>query len=123
MFNDVFKEVLSHNGVVSITTWADNTVHVSNTWNSYLQIRDENKILIPAAWFRKTERNIDQNDQVILTLGSPDVQGKIGMGTGFVVKGTAKFISSGEIFDQMKEKFPFLTRVLEITAVTVSQTI
>ena len=105
MFNDVFKEVLTHNGVVSITTCADNTAHVSNTWNHYLQICDEDKILIPAAWLNRTEKNINANNKVILTLGSPDVQGKMGMGTGFVVEGTAKFISSGEVYDRMKDKF------------------
>lgn len=122
MFNEVFTNVLAHNGVVSITTWADNLVHVSNTWNKYLQIVD-NKILIPAAWLHKTEKNIKINNQVILTLGSPNVQGKIGLGTGFVVEGTAKFLDSGKEFDMMKEKFPFLTRVLEVTAKNVRQTI
>lgn len=123
MFNDVFKEVLAHNGVVSITTWSENNVHVSNTWNQYLQIQDENKILIPAAWLHKTEKNIKENSRTILTLGSHEVQGKIGMGTGFVIEGTAKFISSGDTYDSMKEKFSFLTRVLEITVTSVKQTI
>lgn len=123
MFNNTFKEVLTHNGVVSITTWAENNAHVSNTWNSYLQLQGENRILIPAAWLNRTEKNIDINNNVILTLGSPDVQGKMGMGTGFVINGTAKFINSGEDFDMMKEKFSFLTRVLEVTAVSVKQTI
>ncbi len=124
MFTDVVKKVLEHNGVVSITTWADaNTVHVSNTWNSYLRLQGENKILIPAAWLRKTEKNIVVNNKVIVTFGSPEVQGKMGMGTGFVVKGTAQFLSSGPEFDMMKEQYPFVTRVLEITVATISQTI
>ncbi len=123
MFNDVFKEVLTKNGVVSMTTWSDNNVHVSNTWNNYLQICGDNKILIPAAWLNKTEKNIDANNKIILTLGSPEVEGKIGMGTGFVVEGTAKFLSSGEEFNKMKEKFSFLTRVLEVTVTSVKQTI
>ncbi len=124
MFNDVVKKVLEHNGVVSITTWADaNTVHVSNTWNSYLRLHGENKILIPAAWLRKTEKNVTANNKVILTFGSPEVQGKMGMGTGFVVRGTAQFLSSGAEFDMMKEQYPFVTRVLEITVATISQTI
>lgn len=123
MFNDTFKEVLTHNGVVSITTWAENSAHVSNTWNSYLQLKDENRILIPAAWLNRTEKNINLNEDIILTLGSPEVQGKMGMGTGFVIYGTAKFLKEGEDFDMMKEKFPFLTRVLEVTAATVTQTI
>lgn len=123
MFNDVLKEVLTHNGVVSITTWAKNEAHVSNTWNNYLHLQNENRILIPAAWLNRTEKNININNKVILTLGSSQVQGKIGMGTGFVISGTAKFINAGEEFDMMKEKFPFLTRVLEVTAVSVKQTI
>ncbi len=123
MFNEVFKNVLAHNGVVSITTWADGNVHVSNTWNKYLQIAGEDKILIPAAWLHKTEKNIKINNQMIVTLGSPDVQGKVGMGTGFVIEGTAAFLDSGKEFDMMKEKFPFLTRVLEITVKNVRQTI
>ncbi len=123
MFNETFKEVLNHNGVVSITTWANNDAHVSNTWNSYLQIVDENKILIPAAWLFNTEKNIDINNNIIITLGSPDVQGKMYMGTGFVVTGTAKFLKDGELFDMMKEKFSFATRVLEVTALSVKQTI
>ena len=82
-------------------------------------------IVLYNKWYvnSKTEKNIKINNQVILTLGSPDVQGKIGMGTGFVVEGTAKFLDSGKEFDMMKEKFPFLTRVLEVTAKNVRQTI
>ncbi len=122
LFNDTFKEVLNHNGVVSITTWANGNAHVSNTWNSYLVIEDD-KILIPAAWLNKTESNIDVNNEIILTLGSPDVQGKLYMGAGFFVKGTAKFLSEGKTFDMMKEKYSFVTRVLEVTALEVKQTI
>lgn len=123
LFNSSFKEVLTHNGVVSITTWAENNAHVSNTWNSYLHITDDNKILIPAAWLHKTEKNVSANNKIILTLGSPEVEGKMGMGTGFVIEGTAEFLASGEAYDMMKEKFSFLTRVLEITAISVKQTI
>lgn len=123
MFNESFIEVLNHEGVVSITSWADGNVHVSNTWNSYLRIADGNRILIPAAWFNKTQKNVDANNKVIMTLGSREVQGKIGMGTGFVISGTAKFLTEGRDFDMMKDKFSFLTRVLEITAKSVKQTI
>ncbi|HAR84162.1 MAG TPA: FMN-binding protein, partial [Clostridium sp.] len=49
MFTDKFFEVLNHEGVVSIVTCANNTAHVANTWNSYLIVVEENKILIPAA--------------------------------------------------------------------------
>ncbi len=123
MFTTTFKDVIAHEGVVSITTWNTEEAHVSNTWNSYLTISEDHKILIPAAWMHETEKNIEKNAQTILTVGSHDVMGKIGMGTGFVIKGTAKFITSGGDYDMMKEKYSFLTRVLEITPVSVKQTL
>ena len=120
MFTDKFFEVISHEGVVSIVTWTDEGADVSNTWNSYLNIK-ENRILIPAAGMNKTQANIEKNPNVKLTVGSKEVMGKWAMGSGFLILGTAKFITSGEEFDSMKEKFPFLSRVLEITVSKVIQ--
>ncbi|MBP7979591.1 MAG: pyridoxamine 5'-phosphate oxidase family protein [Sebaldella sp.] len=124
MFNEKFNEVLTKEGVVSITSWSAENVHVVNTWNSYLVKSGENKLLIPAAGMRKTQKNVEANSRVILTLGSKEVLGyKDYQGTGFVIEGTAKYLTSGEEFDMMKEKFPFLSRVLEITVESLKQTI
>ena len=122
MFTDKFFEVISPEGGVSIVTWTDEGADVSNTWNSYLNIK-ENRILIPAAGMNKTQANIEKNPNVKLTVGSKEVMGKWAMGSGFLILGTAKFITSGEEFDSMKEKFPFLSRVLEITVSKVIQTL
>ena len=123
MLNDKFKAVVSKEGVVSIVSCADGEAHVVNTWNSYLVLPDDNRILLPAWSMRKTEKKVDQNNNVLLTLGSKEVDGRMGPGTGFLVKGTAKFIRSGTEFDMMKDKFSFLTRVLEVTVSSVTQTI
>lgn len=123
MFNEKFLEVLKHEGVVSIVSCGVNEAHVSNTWNSYLTITDNNKILIPAAAMILTEKNIIENPKVKLTLGSHEVMGYRYMGTGFLVEGTAKFLKEGADFDIMKEKFSFLTRVLEITVTSYKQTL
>jgi len=49
-------------------------------------------------------------------LGTKEVLGYNNyQGTGFLIDGTARYITSGEEYDFMKEKFSFLTRVLEIT--------
>ncbi|MGL5278293.1 MAG: pyridoxamine 5'-phosphate oxidase family protein [Cetobacterium sp.] len=123
MFNEKFLEVLKHEGVVSIVTCGPNGAHVSNTWNSYLTIIDNNKILIPAAAMILTEKNVIENPKVKLTLGSHEVMGYRYMGTGFLVEGTAKFLKEGTDFHMMKEKFSFLTRVLEITVTSYKQTL
>ena len=113
--SDKFHEVLKHEGVVSIMSWGVEP-HLVNTWNSYLVITEDERILIPAYGFRKTEKNVAVNNQIKLSLGSKDVLGyKDYPGTGFIVNGTAGYIESGAEYDMMKEKFDFLTRVFEIT--------
>ena len=102
MFPDKFFEVLKHEGVVSITTWSDNEAHVTNTWNSYLKIKE--------------------NDRVIVTMGAREVEGFNGyQGTGFRVEGTATFIGEGPIYDEMYAEFPFLKRVLAVKAESAKQ--
>ena len=123
MFTEKIFEVLNNEGVVSIVTSGNNDAHVSSTWNSYIVIVDENKILIPAAAMIKTEENININPKVKLTIGSHEVMGYRYMGTGFLLEGTAKFLKSGDHFKMMLDKFPFLTRVLEITVSSCKQTL
>lgn len=123
MFTEKFYDVLKKEGVVSIVSCSNNEAHVCNTWNSYLVIVDENKILIPAAAMIRTEENVNANPKVKLTIGSKEVMGYNYMGTGFLLEGTAKFLKDGDNFKMMKEKYPFLTRVLEVTVDSCKQTL
>lgn len=119
--SEKFLEVIQHEGVVAIMSWGVEP-HLVNTWNSYLVVTEDERILIPAYGFRKTQKNIEVNNKVKITLGSKDVLGyKDYPGTGFLVDGTARYIESGEEFDRMKSKFSFLTRVLEITVENAKQ--
>lgn len=122
MITEKFLEVLKNEGVVSIVSMGTGEPHIANTWNSYLVITPDEKILIPAYAMRKTEKNVNQNNKVKLALGSKNVTGYNDyQGTGFNVEGTAKFYDSGAEYDMMKEKFSFLTRVLEITITSLKQ--
>ena len=118
-----FFEVINKEGVVSVVSQGITEPHVVNTWNSYLRITSDERILIPAAGMRKTEKNITENNKVKLTLGSKEVMGHKYPGAGFLIEGSAKYLTSGEDFDMMKENFPFLSRVLEITVSSAKQTI
>jgi len=121
ILSEKFFEVLNHEGVVSIVSWGIET-HVVNTWNSYLVVTEDGRILIPAYGFRKTEKNVNVNNRVKITLGSKEVLGyKDYPGTGFVIERTASYIASGPEFDMMKEKFSFLTRVFEVTVISAKQ--
>lgn len=122
MLTEKFFEVLKKEGVVSIVSWGLDEPHVVNTWNSYLEVTSDERILIPAYAMRRTEKNVNQNNKVKIALGSKEVLGyKDYQGTGFVIEGTAKYLESGSEFDMMKEKFSFLTRVLEITVTSAKQ--
>ena len=119
-----FYDVLLHEGVVAIVSWSDGEPHVVNTWNSYLVVTDDERILIPAYGMRKTEKNVNVNNKVKLTLGSKEVIGfQNYQGTGFIIEGTAAYLESGATYEMMKEKFSFLTRVLEITVTSIMQKI
>jgi hypothetical protein len=123
MLSEKFFEVIANEGVVSIVSWGNDEPHVVNTWNSYVNITADGRLLIPAAGMRKTQKNVGFNNKVKVTLGSREVMGYKFMGTGFLIEGTAKFVESGSEFDMMKEKFPFLNRVLEITVTSQKQTL
>ena len=123
MVTEKFLEVLGKEGVVSIVSCANNEAHVVNTWNSYMVLKDGKSLLIPVYGMRKTEKNVVINSQVKLTLGSKEVQGFQSMGTGFLVTGTARFISNGPEFDQFKAKYSWLTRLLEVEVATIKQTL
>ena len=122
MLTEKFFDVLKKEGVVSILSWGIDEPHVVNTWNSYLEVTSDERILIPAYAMRRTEKNVNQNNKVKIALGSKEVLGyKDYQGTGFVIEGTAKYLESGSEFDMMKKKFSFLTRVLEITVTSAKQ--
>jgi hypothetical protein len=119
--SDKFFEVLQHEGVVAIMSWGVEP-HMANTWNSYLVVTEDERILIPAYGFRKTQKNVEVNSTVKLTLGSKNVLGyKDYPGTGFLITGTANYLEAGEEYEMMKSKFSFLTRVLEITVDSAKQ--
>ncbi|MCB2296137.1 pyridoxamine 5'-phosphate oxidase family protein [Clostridium algoriphilum] len=123
MLNEKLLDVISHEGVVALVTCSNNESHVANTWNSYINATEDGRLLIPAAGMIKTQKNIEQNDKIKVTVGSKEIMGYNSLGTGFLIEGTAKFIKAGSEFDMMKEKFSFLNRVLEITVTSAKQTL
>ncbi len=123
MLTEGFRSVIGKEGVVAIVSCSDGEAHVVNTWNSYLVVPDERRIFIPAGKMRKTEKKTLQNNKVLLTVGTKELDGRMGPGTGYLLEGTARFLDSGPEFEIMKNKFSFLTRVLEVTVTSITQTL
>lgn len=123
MIPEKFLEVIKSEGVATIGTYADGVIHLSNTWNSYIEISDSGKLLYPAGGMNVTESNIEKNNKVQMTVGSREVEGFHGPGTGFRINGTAAFLKSGADFDRIKQVYPWARAVVEITIESVTQTL
>ena len=122
MIPEKLREILKQDGIVAIATLGQDGPHLVNTWNSYVGISDDGRLLIPAGYMHHTEANIAFNPHVLITLGSSKVKGLHGPGAGFLIKGTASFITSGPDFDFLKSKFEWLRATLAVTIDSATQT-
>ena len=125
MLNEKLMSILAHpvDGAVSIVTYNDDGPHLVNTWNSYITVTPEGKILIPAYGFLITEKNLSKNNAVILSIARREIEGYNSKGTGFIITGTTRFLKSGEEFSRMKEKFSWIRAVLEVSVKSAKQTL
>lgn len=123
MIPEKMTEVLAHEGVVALATVGGDGAHMVNTWNSYIQVTGDGRLLIPAGGMRRTEANVEENNNVLLTLGSREVEGLRSLGAGFLIKGTAAFRKSGEQFAIVKKRFPWARAAVEITIISATQTL
>jgi predicted pyridoxine 5'-phosphate oxidase superfamily flavin-nucleotide-binding protein len=125
MLNEKLLEILSHevDGSIAIVTQGSEEPHLVNTWNSYINIVDGNKLLIPASGFMKTEKNLLQNNKVKLSICNRHVEGYRGEGTGVIVKGTGEIVKEGPYFDLMKENFSWARAILAVTVDSGKQTL
>ena len=122
MIPEKLQEILTKDGVVAIATLGEDGPHMVNTWNSYIRVSEKGRLLIPAGYMHKTEANVAFNNQVLITLGSSKVRGNNGPGAGFLIKGTAAFVTEGPDFDLMKSKFSWLRATLAVTIDSATQT-
>ena len=117
------REVLKKDGVVAIATLGQDGPHMVNTWNSYVRLTSDGRMLIPAGYMNRTEANVEFNPEILVTLGSSKVPGRNGPGTGFLIEGTAAFSDSGADFEALKTTFGWMRAVLAVTIRTATQTL
>lgn len=119
---NTIKEILKHEGVVSIVSWTKREPHITNTWNSHITLVEDDTFLIPAGVMRRLEQNIKKNNAVKVSLGSREVLGFNNyQGTGFILEGVASFLYDGDYFNSMVKEHPWITRVLVIKITSYKQ--
>ena len=50
MIPEKLQEILKKDGVVAIATLGKDGPHMVNTWNSYIRVSPEGRLLIPASY-------------------------------------------------------------------------
>ncbi|HNV02498.1 MAG TPA: pyridoxamine 5'-phosphate oxidase family protein [Vicinamibacterales bacterium] len=120
---ETLRNILKHEGVVALASLGEDGPHLVNTWNSYVEVPSDCRMLVPVGGMHRTERHIAVNPDVLITLGTRQEQGRHGPGIGFLIKGRAEFAQAGPEFDRMKARFPWMRAVLSIHIVSATQTL
>lgn len=107
----LISEVLNTEGPATFVTVSADGPHVVATWNTYLEEEDD-KFLVPVGGYHKTEANLKADSRLVMLIGSKKAPGKRGPGTGFRLTGSAEINSSGELFERIKQRFPWARAVL-----------
>ena len=125
MIDETLLQALSHpsDGIVAIGTQGQTEPHMVNTRNSCIRINCEDKLLIPVSGMNRTEENLKLSNRVKLTIGSREIEGLRYKGTGFLVRGTARMVTDGSGVEEMKNAYPWLRSVLEVTIESYQQTL
>jgi len=55
MISEKLAEILKKDGVVAIATFGEDGPHMVNTWNSYIGVSEDGRLLIPAGYMQRTE--------------------------------------------------------------------
>jgi predicted pyridoxine 5'-phosphate oxidase superfamily flavin-nucleotide-binding protein len=103
------REACDATEFVTIVTRGDDGPHVVGNWGEYMRALgiEDDTITFPVARYFETEKNLQKNSQVQLLVASKKVPGRLKPGQGFLIEGTAHILSSGDVVDKVKSKFPW----------------
>jgi hypothetical protein len=105
--NPKLLEVLKKDGVIAIATDGKEGAHLVATWNNFVKVIDDKTLAIPAGGYNKTQKNVEAGSMVQLMIGSKEVEGSKGSGTGFRVTATGSFQTEGQSYQVLKESYPW----------------
>lgn len=117
----VTRELLDKTEFVTIVTEGPDGPHVVGNWGDYLRRLgfDEDRLVMPAGYYRQTEENLQRDNRVQVLVASRSVQGNHGPGQGCVLRGTAAILEEGELAERAKSAFPWARGALVITVESV----
>ena len=112
------KDVIAKSEMVMIATRGKDGPHLVATWGEFvanLDVDDGKTLLAPAGGYKQTEKNLLEDDLVVVMVGSKQAPGKSGnMGTGYRISGRGRVDYEGKLFDLVKEKYAWARAALVI---------
>lgn len=110
------RDVLEKTEFVAMVTTGPQGPHITATWGDYVRKLgfEGDRLLIPAGYYHQMESNLERNKEIQLLVASREVQGKLGPGQGFTLKGTGTIVDSGEEMDRVKAHFPWARGALVV---------
>jgi predicted pyridoxine 5'-phosphate oxidase superfamily flavin-nucleotide-binding protein len=116
------REVCEATEFVAIVTTGDDGPHLVGNWGDYMRALgvEEDRIVLPAGRYHETERNLAKDNRIQLLVASKNVQGTRTPGQGYVIEGTARIVTSGDIFETVKARFAWARGALVVDVAKVS---
>lgn len=110
------REVLEATEFVAMVTTGPDGPHITATWGDYVRKLgfEGNRLIIPAGYYQHMEANLQQDPEIQLLVASRQVDGKLGPGQGFTLKGKGTVVASGDELERVKTHFPWARGVLVV---------
>ena len=125
IMTEEFLDVLRDKGPATIVSINGKPASVVNTWSQYINVVADDTILIPAAGMHSIQNDLKADPEHALTIavGSYNYPGTTGMGCGYHIHGSGKFITEETYFDKMKAQFEWIRAVLVVKISDIEQKI
>lgn len=105
----ICREVCEATEFVTIVTTGDDGPHVVGNWGEYMRVLGikDDTIVFPAGRYLQTEKNLQKDKRIQLLVASKKVPGSRSLGQGCLITGTGEILSSGDVVQAVKAKFPW----------------
>jgi predicted pyridoxine 5'-phosphate oxidase superfamily flavin-nucleotide-binding protein len=112
----VSREVCEATEFVTLVTTGDDGPHVVGNWGEYMRTVGikEDTLVFPAGHYNQTERNLRKNSRIQLLVASKKVRGTRSPGQGCLITGRGEIVTSGDVVDAVKAKFPWARGALVV---------
>jgi hypothetical protein len=111
--------VLGTEGSATFVTNGPEGPHLVATWQSYLDVVDDETLAFPAGGYRVTEANLERDPSVQMVIA--DKRSPVGPAIGFRLMGTAELQSGQALHERLKTKHPWCRGVVVMRVTSVER--